>query len=182
MSVKRGLLIALVASAIMLAVGGGSARARLSELAAAAATSGPYLGGEIVISALDNAQSMHSVAYNWKYDEYLVVWHNTWGKDRDIYAHRITGQGELKSWFAVGPTALLNPYPHDRIEPSVAYDSVNDRYLVVWAYDTSGNGSNWDIHGVFVNWDGPIPGLHQFYICDWSTIQDMPKVAYSRAE
>ena len=182
MSVKRGLLIALVASAIMLVVGGVSARARLSELAAASATNGPYLGEEIVVSALDNEQYMPSVAYNWKRDEYLVVWHNTWGGNRDIYAQRITGQGELKSWFAVGPTAPLNPYNNDRVVPSVAYDPVNDRYLVVWLYDTPGDGSNWDVHGVFVNWDGPIPGLHQFNICDWPTNQDMPKVAYSRAQ
>ena len=38
------------------------------------------------------------------------------------------------------------------------------------------------IHGVFVNWDGPIQGQHQINICDWTTIQVMPKVAYSRAE
>jgi len=182
MSVKKSLLIVLVTSAIMLAVGGGSVHARLSELATASATTDPHLGGEIVISALDNEQSMPSVAYNWKHDEYLVVWHNTWGINRDIYAQRISGQGELLSWFAVGPTAPLNPYPNDRIIPSVAYDPVNDRYLVVWAYDTPGDGSNWDIHGVFVNWDGPIQGLHQFNICDWPTQQDMPKVAYSRAE
>jgi len=182
MRVKKSLLIVLIASAITLAVGGGSAHARLSELVAPSATTDPYLGGEIVISALDNEQYLPSVAYNWKHDEYLVVWHNKWGGSRDIYAQRISGQGELKSWFAVGPTAPLNPYPNDRFQPSVAYDPVNDRYLVAWAYDTPGNGSNWDIHGVFVNWDGPIQGLHQFIISDWTTQQWTPKVAYSRAE
>ena len=94
----------------------------------------------------------------------------------------LNGKGELLSWFAVGPTAPLNPYPNDRVQPSVAYDPVNDRYLVVWAYDTSGNGSNWDIHGIFVNWDGPIQGLHQFNICDWPTQQWVPKVAYFQCE
>lgn len=182
MFVKKGLLIVLVASTIMLTVGGGSASARLSKLAVVSETDDPLLGGEIVISALDNEQNLPSVAYNWKHDEYLVVWHNTWGGKSDIYAQRITGQGELLSWFAVGPTVPMNPYPNNRIAPSVAYDPVNDRYLVVWLYDTSGNSSNWDVHGVFVNWNGPIPGLHQFNICDWTSQQDMPKVAYSRAE
>ncbi|MBU0512628.1 MAG: hypothetical protein KJ638_13140, partial [Chloroflexi bacterium] len=142
----------------------------------------PHLGGEIVISALNNEQYLPSVAYNSNHDEYLVIWYNMWGVNRDIYAQRITGQGELLSWFAVGPTAPLNPYPNDRIAPSVAYDPVNDRYLVVWAYDTPGDGSNWDIHGVFVNWDGPIQGLHQLNISDWPTQQWTPKVAYARAE
>jgi hypothetical protein len=142
----------------------------------------PTLSKEIAISAIDNEQYLPAVAYNWKHDEYLVVWHNKWGANRDIYAQRITGQGELKSWFAVGPTAPLNPYPNDSAHPSVAYDPVNDRYLVVWAYDTAGDGSNWDIHGVFVNWDGPIQGLHQSIICDWPTPQSTPKVVYARAQ
>jgi len=182
MSLKRVLFFVLISAATLLAVGADRVLAHFSELDAVSAVAEPYLGEEIVISALDNEQYMPSVAYNWKHDEYLVVWFNTWGVNRDIYAQRVTGQGELLSWFAVGPTAPLYPYLNDRITPSVAYDPVNDRYLVVWAYDSSGNGSNWDIHGVFVNWDGPMPGLHQFFICDWPTQQDMPKVAYSRAE
>ncbi len=145
-------------------------------------TSEPFLGEEIIVSALDNEQYLPSVAYNSNHDEYLVVWHNKWGANRDIYAQRITAKGELLSWFAVGPTAPLNPYPNNRVQPSVAYDPINDRYLVVWAYDTSGNGSNWDIHGIFVNWNGPIQGLHQFIICDWPTQQWVPKVAYSPVE
>ena len=182
MFVKKSLLIVLVVSAIMLLVGGNRAQARLVTLAAVAATDIPHLGEEIIISALDNEQNLPSVAYNWQHDEYLVVWQNTWGGNKDIYAQRLTGQGELESWFAVAPTAPLNPYPNDRVQPSVAYDPVNDRYLVVWAYDTAGNGSNWDIHGIFVNWDGPIQGLHQFNISDWPTQQWAPKVAYGRAQ
>lgn len=142
----------------------------------------PHLSEEITISALDNEQYLPAVAYNRKHDEYLVVWHNKWGGNRDIYAQRITGQGELKSWFAVAPTAPANPYPNDRAQPSVAYDPVKDRYFVVWAYDTAGDGSNWDIHGVFVNWDGPILGLHQSIICNWATTQSTPKVVYNTVQ
>ena len=182
MSVIKSLLIVVFASGLILIVGGSNAHAQLSELAIGSATDSPHLGAEIIISALDNEQNLPAVAYNWKHDEYLVVWHNTWGGNRDIYAQRITGQGKLESWFAVAPTAPLNPYPNDRVQPSVAYDPVNDRYLVVWAYDTSGTGSNWDIHGIFVNWDGPIQGLHQFNISDWPTQQWAPKVAYGRAQ
>ncbi len=182
MSTKKGLLIVLVTGAILLAVGGGIAYARLSELISVSTVFEPYLGEEIVVSALDNEQYLPSVAYNSNHDEYLVVWHNKWGANRDIYAQRINAKGELLSWFAVGPTAPLNPYPNDRVQPSVAYDPKNDRYLVVWAYDTSGNGSNWDIHGILVNWDGPIQGLHQFIICDWPTQQWVPKVTYSAVE
>jgi len=182
MSRKKGLPIILVIGAILLAFDGSRTFARVSELISISAIAEPYLGGEIIISTLDNEQNLPSIAYNSTHDEYLIVWENMWAGSKDIYAQRINAKGELLSWFAVGPTAPLNPYPNDRGQPSVAYDPKNDRYLVVWAYDTSGNGSNWDIHGIFVNWDGPIQGLHQSNISDWPTQQSVPKVAYSEVE
>lgn len=182
MSAKTTLPLVLIASALLLFVGGARTQARLVTSAAAAAADTPHLGEEITVMALNNEQVLPSVAYNWRHDEYLVVWQNTWGGSSDIYAQRLTGQGKLESWFAVAPSTPSNPFPNDRAQPSVAYDPVNDRYLVVWAYDTSGNGSNWDIHGVFVNWDGPIEGSGQFIISDWSTPQWTPKVAYGRAQ
>jgi len=160
----------------MLAVGIAPTHARLSELAATSASAGPHLGGEIVISALDNEEHLPAVAYNWKDDEYLVVWHNKWGGGgRDIYAQRITGQGELKSWFAVSAG------PQSRAQPSVAYDPVHDRYLVVWIHDIHGDGSDWNVSGRFIPWNGPDAGLTEFAICTWGTHQWNPKVAYGRA-
>ena len=181
MSTKGFVCLAVLICAIIVGVTIMPSSAHDIDVTAAQLTNVPLLGEDIVISTLDNEQYLPAVAYNWKHDEYLVVWHNKWGAHQDIYAQRMTGQGELLSWFAVAPTAPLNPYPNQRVQPSVAYDPVNDRYLVAWAYDTPGDGSNWDIHGIFVNWDGPIQGLHQFIICDWLTQQGTPKVAYSRA-
>ncbi|MDF1513595.1 MAG: hypothetical protein P1S60_07285 [Anaerolineae bacterium] len=100
-------------------------------------------------------------------------------RNYDIYARRVSASGTVLSWFAVAPHTPQHPYPNNRLAPSVAYDPVNDRYLIVWLYDTAGDGSNWDVHGTFANWDGPIPGLQHFIICDWSTTQDFPDVAYS---
>jgi len=189
---KRVRLIVLVVGAVMLAIGGSTARALPPEPvadgvrrtavgsqrdpAAASATASLHLSGEIVISALDNEQYLPSVAYNWKHNEYLVVWHNKWPGNRDIYAQRITSQGELKSWFTVTAS------PNDRSQPSVAYDPVNDRYLVVWIYDYFGDGSDWDVYGRFIPWDGPSASLTEFSICAWSTSQWNPKVAYAQAQ
>jgi len=118
------------------------------------------------------------VAYNWKHHEYLVVWHNKWGGGgRDIYAQRVTEAGELKSWFTVTTGA------NDRAQPAVAYDPVNDRYLVVWTYDYWGNATDWDVYGRFIPWDGPDASLTEFAICTWwPTKQWNPKVAYARAQ
>ena len=176
MSVKKGLLIALITSALILAVGVGNVSARLFELAAASTTADPHLGGEIVISTLDNEQYLPAVAYNWHHDEYLVVWHNTWGGGgRDIYAQRISSSGELISWFSITTAAL----PNSKAQPSVSYDPANDRYLVAFTYDFDGTGSDWDLYGRFIPWDGPSASLTEFPICAWTTHQWNPKVAYA---
>ena len=177
MSIKRVLLIVLVISAAVLTMGGGSARARHPELAVAAATAGSRLSSEIVISDFDNQKHLPAAAYNWKHHEYLVVWHNTWSSGIvDIRAARVSDTGQVLSTFTV--------YEHptkDHAQPTVAYDPVHDRYLVVWIRDEFGDGSDWDVWGRFIPWDGPIPGLSHFTICHWGTHQWNPKVAYGRA-
>jgi len=184
MNTKRTCLAILIASIVVLAVGAGpriagTVRALPPALASPGASGAgiPQLGSEIVVSALDNKQHLPAVAYNWKHDEYLVVWHNEWGGGgRDIYAQRITSRGELRSWFAVSAG------PKSRAQPSVAYDPVHDRYLVVWIYDVNGNGSDWDVRGRFIPWQGPSGGLTEFPICFWNTHQWNPRVVYARAQ
>ncbi len=117
------------------------------------------------------------MAYNSKHKEYLVVWHNEWGGGyRDIYAQRVTATGELKSWFAVSAGA------NSRAQPSVAYDPQSDRYLVTWVYDVFGNGSDWDVWGRFIPWNGPDSSLTEFVIRNWGTTQWNPDVAYAAAQ
>jgi len=148
----------------------------LGGVAVAAPAEFPYLGPEMVVSAIDNLQHAPAVAYNWKHDEYLVVWQNEWGGGgTDLYAQRVTSAGQLRSWFNI------SGLPHSEAEPSVAYDPVNDRYLVVWAYDALGDGSDWDIVGRFIPWLGPDPALLEFSVCAWSTHQRNPQVVYARA-
>lgn len=177
MSIKRSLLIVLVASVLILAGGVVSARARLSGLAAASATAGPHLSDEIVISSLDNEEYFPSVAYNWKHHEYLVVWHTKWAiGTRDIRAARVSDTGQVLGTFTVYEHATK-----DSVQPAVAYDPVNDRYLVAWIFDASGNGSDYDLYGRLIPWDGPSASLQAFAICTWNTHQWNPKVAYGRA-
>jgi len=191
MSTKRVLPFVLVISAVMLVVGGSTARAWLPELATSSVAADPYQSNEITISALDPYQSneitisaldneeyLPSVAYNWKHDEYLVVWHNTWTiGTRDIRAQRVSAGGQL-----LGSEFLVAESPtKDYAQPSVDYDPVNDRYLVAYIYDTVGDGSDWDLYGRFIPWDGPDAGLTEFVICNFATHQWNPKVAYGRA-
>jgi hypothetical protein len=64
----------------------------------------------------------------------------------------------------------------------VAFDTLRDRYLVVWLYDYNGNGSDWDLRGRLVPWDGPTGALTEFTIWSTNDSQWNPKVAYSTGD
>lgn len=148
-----------------------------ASLNSSEANANVHLSQEIIISSLDNSKYRPDIAYNSKHDEYLVVWENVWpGGSHDIYAQRISSTGKLLSWFAVS----INT--NKRMQPSVAYDPTRDRYLVTWIYDVWGNGSDWDVYGRFIPWNGPDAGLVDFMICNWSSGQWHPKVAYGLAQ
>ncbi len=85
------------------------------------------LSGELQISPADPGGDRFSpeVAYNSIDDEYLVVWHNLWGGGfRDIYARRVTADGELEPWFCVvtgvGGDGLNRLHLRSRSTPSAA--------------------------------------------------------------
>jgi hypothetical protein len=141
---------------------------------------GPYLSEEIDITKfhdqtvgdyfLNDVKHLPAVAYNSVHDEYLVVWDN----QDDIYARRVSGQGEPLDWFVVAPGSGGNQFT--RAQPSVAYDPVNDRYLVVFIHDVFGDGSDWDLGGRFIPWDGQSNSLLEFPIVTWTSNQWNPKV------
>jgi len=177
MSMKRSWLAIALVSVMVLVAAGGDIHAGLFVSATASQTSLPHVGGDITISDLDNEEHLPSVAYNWKHREYLVVWHTSGPiGGRDIRGARVSSQGKVLSTFDI--------YAHntrDSAQPDVAYDPVNDRYLVVWVFDTSGGGADWDLYGRFIPRNGPSGSLSEFPICTWETHQWNPKVAYGRA-
>jgi hypothetical protein len=134
----------------------------------------PVVGPEIPFYRPNNQQYLPAVAYNSRHDEYLIVWHNLWiSGSRNIYAQRISGQGEILSWFTIaGPG-------NDRAQPSVAYDPEHDRYLVTYIYDQNGNGSDWNVYGRFIPWNWPDEDYYEFPICTWATHQWNPQVVYN---
>ncbi len=148
----------------------------LSLAAVAPVWADQSMGPEIPISVLDNQQYRPHVAYNSLRDQYLVVWHNFWGGSRDIYGRRLDGEGNLLSSFTISTGTW------DRVQPAVAYDPLNDRYLVVWSYDFHGDGTDWDLYGRLIPWNGPDGGLTEFPIESSSRTQDSPEVAFALAQ
>ena len=167
MSVKRILFGILVGSAILLAAGlnGG-----MGAFAGKAGPDGPagtasYLGPELQISNPTQPECdryVPAVAYNFVHNEYLVVWHNKWPDGhRDVYARRVSGRGQVLSWFSVSAG------PHDRFQPAVAYNSWTDQYLVVWMYDAQGDATHYEVWGRWVAWNGSSMGS-EFQIFAWA--------------
>ncbi len=123
-----------------------------------------HLGGEIQISLPTTPECDRykpSVAYDWRHDEYLVVWHNTWPDGhRDIYARRVSASGQLLSWFSVSAGA------NDRAQPAAAYNASTDEYLLVWMYNANGDGSTYEIWGRTIAWNGAYQNP-EFQIITW---------------
>lgn len=141
------------------------------------ATPAEAMSGEITVSERTSDEYSPAVAYNTNHNEYLVVWENIWpGGSHDIYAQRVSSTGQLLSWFAVSTSA------NNKMAPSVSYDSIHDRYLIVWIYDVFGDGSDWDVYGRFIPWEGPDTGLADFPICTWTSNQAHPKTAFAYAQ
>ena len=177
MPTKRVLLVALVASAVMLAVGIGPLVNALSgePNAGGSVSVASHLGGEIQISLPTTPEcDRHApaVAYNWKHHEYLVLWHNTWPSGhRDIYARRVSESGQLLSWFAVSAG------PNDRAQPAIAYNGTTDEYLVVWMYEASPDV--YEIWGRIVAWNGSYM-KPEFRIMQWANRSFWsPRVAWN---
>jgi hypothetical protein len=60
----------------------------------------------------------------------------------------VSNEGSLLSWFTI------TSGPEDSMHPDLAFNAVKAEYLVVWMQDASGNGSQYDILGRIVAWDG----------------------------
>ncbi len=129
-----------------------------------------------MISSIDNVKHFPAIAYNSVHNEYLVVWHTEWViGTHDIRAQRVSPTGQL-----LGDEMLIFANDtRDAAQPSVAYDPVYDRYLVTFIYDYFGSGSDWDLYGRFIPWNGPSPFVHAFPLIEWPSSQMYPKVVYA---
>jgi hypothetical protein len=174
----RNSLAVLIGSVFLLAMSnGGSSAGNNRVVAPLPGAAVPYMSNQIVISSFDDLKYLPAVAYNPVHNEYLVVWHNKGSGNREILAQRVSDEGKLLNSFTIATGSITSP--NDRAQPSVAYDRFYDRYLVVYIYDYPGDGSDWDVRGRFIPWEGPSASLEEFAIIKWPNSQWNPKVAFS---
>ncbi len=138
---------------------------------------GNSMSPEFMVSNQDIDEYQPQAAYNQNHQEYFVVWHQSSGlQGRWVMGKRIDRWGHDIAEYTI---AFEDSPPRDNAQPTVAYDPVNDRYLVAWIHDAWGDGSDWDVIGRLVPWDGPTPSLNGFEICIFTSKQWNPRAAYA---
>jgi hypothetical protein len=82
------------------------------------------------------------VACNSTAGEFLVVWEYAFSDtDHDIYARRVGSDGTM-----IGPEFPIADSPNFESNPSVAYDDMDNQYVIVWE-QSGGEVSSYDIYG-----------------------------------
>ena len=136
------------------------------------------LGPEVQISTtstpLDADRHRPAVAHNYKHKEYLVIWHNEWPGNRDIYAQRVSESGQR-----VGPWFAISSGPNDRVQPAVAYNATNDEYLVVWMQETGTDTNVYEIYGRVIAWNNSYQKAEKRFITYPNRSFYGPRVAWN---
>jgi len=131
-----------------------------------------------VISNAANYQGNPVVAYDSTNQRFLVAWQDSRNGGSDIYGQLVNADGSLFDTASNVNFAISNG-PDGQYEPSVAYDSVNQRFLVAW--QDWRNLINYDIFGQLVNADGYLYGTASdanFVISNAGNSQEHSLAAY----
>jgi hypothetical protein len=140
---------------------------------------GSILKPEFPISSAAGDQSKPSVVYDAASKRFLVVWEDTRNAGAtglDIFGQHVSANGSL-----FGDVIIISEAGESQAKPSVAFDSLNNRFLVVW--EDSRSTTDLDIYGQMVNADGSLFVLNNpIIISDASENQTKPSVAYDSAD
>lgn len=117
-------------------------------------TGGGHLSGSVfAIGLYTGTQSTFTVAANTTEGGYLVAWNDAMDGDYDVFAQRVTAAGML-----TGTKATVIADSLDQLDVALAYNTVTNEYLVVWAED-QGLFSGLDLYGRRVQANGSFAGI-----------------------
>ena len=134
----------------------------------------PWMANTQTFSTAFADQLEVTLSYNSLHDEYLVVWVVGDGAVLKIAGIRVGSDG-----IPIGNVTILSPENGlNQFNPDVAYDAVNDQYLVVWTFDYYGDGSDYDVVGKFIPWNNLATG-QAFQIDGRVGYQYRPAVVYT---
>jgi hypothetical protein len=118
-----------------------------------------------------------ALAYDGVNHQYLAVWNDF--PNEDIYGRIISADGTLPG-SAITVFSDLSSF--EQVEPRAAYDSANDKFLVVWEDDRNAGTQSHDIYGRFVNAVGVPDVAGEFNITPLVAYQGHPDVAYNSTD
>jgi hypothetical protein len=128
---------------------------------------GRILGDVIIVADNDDALTLPAAAYDTNQKRYMVVWQND-------TQHAITGRVLEADGDFFNDVFYINKGTLFRHHPAVAYNSVSDEYLVVWARDAGdGTGNIW---GRIVYDNGTVDPGGSFLISDLANDEAYPAV------
>ncbi|MBW1720414.1 MAG: hypothetical protein JRJ43_12825, partial [Deltaproteobacteria bacterium] len=132
---------------------------------------GSLTGANFPISTALNSQNRPAIAFDGVNQRFLVAWMDDRNENTgDLYGQLVNTNGTLNgSDFGIAVVAGSNQF-----DPAVAFDNVNQRFLVAWA---DSRVSYLDLYGQRVNANGTLQGSY-FVISAAADIQRVPSVAF----
>jgi hypothetical protein len=147
----------------------------LSFLLSSMAEGTPLPPSEFPISQDGYLQGRPSLAHDPNHDRFLATWADLRNKPAtgfDIYGRLVDARGQ-----AVTGDIPISRARGGQAFSAVAFDSRNNRYLVVWVDWRDAVTRDSDIYGQFVNADGTLHG-NDFPIAQGRVSQKYPNVAF----
>ncbi|MEJ5310721.1 MAG: sialidase family protein [Anaerolineae bacterium] len=133
------------------------------------------VGLHVGLTPLDGLQARPVIAYSPLSDRYLVAWHHIDGSGARIMAYSVSGDGALVwSPFAVA-TGIQTP----DLAMDVAWDALNDHFLVVWSDVAPGTLDDFNVYGQIVRLDGNELVGDKITVSSAPNQQHAPTVAFS---
>jgi len=138
-------------------------------------TDGTPLNFEFIISNGTGTHEQGAVAFDTTNRRFLVVWRdgrNALTTGEDIYGQLLSADG-----FPSGGNFAISNATGDQVAPSVAFDTVNQRFLVVWQDGRNALTTGQDVYGQVINANGSASGGN-FFISTAAGNQAAPHAAY----
>jgi hypothetical protein len=157
MSVRRALSFSFAAVILFVSTGAGLAANMREGREGPFSPQGPTniinpIGIAFPICNLGSVAEVNpAIAYDATHDDYLSVWYNDRTSNDDIMAQFFSKNGALIGgpfYIATGGATI------DRRYPRVAYDVLDNKFLVVWEQYDSNKG--YSIHGSRLDWNGAV--------------------------
>lgn len=111
-------------------------------------------------------------------EDYLVTWQmedlESGDDDYEIHARSVSWDGS-----SLGGERVLSNAPYDQVYPKTAYDSNNDRFLVIWEDHRWAWGAARDLYGQLLDGDGSLLGGNFGVAWETSNYRLVPDVGFN---